>query len=72
MKNIIIGDVHLGVHNLQIDEWLGYHKDYFYNFFIPKFEKNKYRLFILGDLFDNRTYMDLRVINFTLKFPKEL
>jgi len=65
MKAFLISDIHFGVHELNLDKWLDIQLDYFYNFFIPILEK-KYKkddkLFILGDLFDNRTYLNIKVM----------
>lgn len=69
MKLYLIGDVHLGVHNNELDKWLEIHKQYFYEFFIPNVKKTYKegdKIVIMGDLFDNRTFLNLKVINFTL------
>jgi DNA repair exonuclease SbcCD nuclease subunit len=65
----MIGDVHIGLHNNELDKWLEIHKQYFYDFFIPTVKKTYQqgdKIAILGDLFDNRTFLNLKVINFAL------
>ena len=68
-KGFLIGDIHLGAHSLQMDRWLNIMEDYFYNFLTPilkeQYQKGD-KLFILGDLFDNRTYLELKVISKSL------
>ncbi len=74
-QGFLIGDVHLGLHQLELDKWLDIHKDYFYKFLIPIL-KERYtigdKLFILGDLFDNRNHLNLKVISFVLDLFNEL
>lgn len=69
MKGFLLGDIHLGVHPLSEDKWLEIHTKYFYEFLFPILEthyKQGDKLIILGDLFDNRNYITLRVISFAL------
>lgn len=68
-KGYLISDIHLGVHKLHEDKWLNIAKDYFHKFFIPKIQKTWQdgdKVFILGDLFDNRSFLSLKVISFAL------
>jgi DNA repair exonuclease SbcCD nuclease subunit len=69
-KKFLISDIHFGCRNSSV-EWLDMQKDYFYNFLIPKFSKDDY-LFILGDIFDNRTAINILVLNETIKIFKDL
>lgn len=69
MQGFLIGDIHLGIHNLKEDKWLDISNEYFYSFFIPILEKRWKKgdkIFILGDLFDNRNYLTLSTISFAL------
>ena len=68
-KGYLISDIHLGVHRLAEDKWLKIAKQYFYEFFIPKVQEkweDGDKIFILGDLFDNRSHLSLKVISFAL------
>lgn len=68
-KAFLIGDIHLGQHSLTEDKWLDISESYFYDFFIPEILKQWSKddmIFILGDLFDNRNYLTLKVISFAL------
>ncbi len=68
-KGFLIGDVHLGLHQLELDKWYDISKDYFFNYFIPFIETNANpgdKIFILGDLFDNRSHIDLKTLNLSL------
>ena len=74
-KGYLISDIHLGVHRLAEDKWLKISKQYFYDFFIPlvqeKWEDGD-KIFILGDLFDNRSHLSLKVISFALDLFNDL
>lgn len=68
-KGFLISDIHLGVHALAEDRWIKIAEDYFNEFFIPEVNKQWKegdKIFILGDLFDNRNYLTLRIISFAL------
>lgn len=62
---IFITDTHLGVRN-NSNDWIEIHQNYFYNWFIPLCEKI-YRpgdcLVHLGDVFDSRQALNLKVLN---------
>lgn len=61
----IISDLHFGIRSNSL-EWLEIQKDYFDNFFIKKLEENYQDgdvLFVLGDVFDNRSILSILVIN---------
>jgi DNA repair exonuclease SbcCD nuclease subunit len=64
-----IGDIHLGVHPLHIDQHLEIARAYFFDFFFPLL-KSHYRegdyLLINGDFFDNRTAIDIKAICYGL------
>lgn len=65
MNAFLISDVHFGVHEIDLDKWLNIQISYFENFLIPilkeKYEKGD-KLFILGDLFDNRTHLNIKIL----------
>jgi len=70
-KIFLISDIHFGAHSNSI-EFLKNQENYFYNFLIPiltKHSKNSY-LFVLGDIFDNRTITNNRVLYSVLKIFK--
>lgn len=67
MKAFLISDIHLGVHQINIDKFLNVAKDYFENFFFPLVEDNYEdgdKVFFLGDIFDNRTAIDIKALCF--------
>jgi len=75
MKIWIISDAHFGKYSLDSDKWLNNMKSYFYDFLIPTLIKNKKKddvLFFLGDLFDNRTSINLKVISTVVKLFEDL
>lgn len=58
-------DIHFGLHASSM-EWLGITVDYFESFFIPYLKKNKKRgdvLCILGDVYDNRQSINIKVFH---------
>jgi DNA repair exonuclease SbcCD nuclease subunit len=64
---IFISDVHFGVKNGML-EWVDNMRNYFENFFIPlcveeKKKRNKPCVVVAGDYFDNRTTIDINVLN---------
>lgn len=65
---VLISDIHLGVHNSEI-EWTDNIIDYFDNFFIPyikSFRDEQHMtplVVIAGDLFENRQQIDINVLN---------
>lgn len=69
-----ITDTHLGVRN-NSNEWIEIMEDYFNNFFLPLVEKN-YRkgdvLFHLGDVYDSRQSINIRVLNFSVSLFERL
>src|SRR6266403_710338 len=68
-KLFLLGDIHLGIHQLKLDIYLDISKDYFFNFYFPILKehyKKGDRLFILGDVFDNRSHLNLKVISYAL------
>ena len=72
-KAFLISDIHLGVHSLELDKYLDISKEYFEVFFFPlikKYYKPGDKLFILGDIFDNRTYIDIKVMCYALDIFK--
>jgi len=70
----MITDTHLGVRN-SLEEWIDIHRDYFYNEFIP-LVKREYRpgdvLFHMGDVFDSRHAITLKVMNLAIDIFEEL
>lgn len=68
-KLFLLGDIHLGIHTLKLDTFLDISKDYFFNFYFPLLKehyKEGDRFFILGDIFDNRSHLNLKVITYAL------
>ncbi len=75
MKIYIISDFHFGKYNLDSDKWLNNMKAYFYEFLIPtlkEYKKKDDKLFILGDIFDNRTSINLKSISAVVKLFEDL
>lgn len=59
----LISDIHMGVRANSL-EWIENQKEYFYNFLIPLIKDkamDEDKLFILGDVFDNRQSIDTLV-----------
>lgn len=80
MRNIkakriwFITDTHLGVRNSS-EDWIRIHRDFFYEWFIPLIKKN-YRkgdvLFHLGDVYDSRQSINLKVLNLGISIFEDL
>jgi DNA repair exonuclease SbcCD nuclease subunit len=65
MRIWFITDTHLGIRNSS-NTWIEIMEDYFHNFFIPLVEKHWKPgdvLFHLGDVYDSRQSINLRVLN---------
>jgi DNA repair exonuclease SbcCD nuclease subunit len=75
MKIFLTSDWHIGIYNLNLNDWIERQRDYFYNFFIPTI-KEKYQegdiLIHLGDLYDNRTFIDIKAMNFAEQLIKDI
>jgi DNA repair exonuclease SbcCD nuclease subunit len=71
---IFITDTHLGVRN-NSNDWIQIHEDYFKNWFIPLCKKI-YRpgdcLVHLGDVYDSRQSLNLKVLNLGIEIFEEL
>lgn len=69
-----ITDTHLGVRN-NSNEWIDYIRDYFFNWFFPLVKKH-YKpgdvLFHLGDFFDSRQSLNLKVLNLGIEVAEEM
>jgi DNA repair exonuclease SbcCD nuclease subunit len=69
-----ITDTHLGVRN-NSNEWIELIRDYFFNWFFPLVKKN-YRegdiLIHLGDYFDSRQSLNLKVLNLGIEVAEEM
>lgn len=64
-KVFLISDLHFGVRANSI-EWLENHLNFFYSFYIPLLKEKTQKgdiLFILGDWFDNRQFLDINIMN---------
>lgn len=75
MKIWLISDTHFGKYAIDSDKWLNIMTTYFYDFFIPTLKKHKKDgdiLFFLGDLYDNRTSINIKVINTVVKLFEDL
>lgn len=60
----MITDIHLGVRNSAM-EWQSIHREYFFDFFIPLVKKHYQPgdvLLVLGDVYDSRNAINLRVL----------
>lgn len=71
----ILSDTHFGKSTNNTDKWLNMMIDYFYNWFIPLLKQHKKpndKLFFLGDLYDNRTSLNLKVLNAVVKLFEDL
>lgn len=67
-------DIHFGLHASSM-EWLDITVDYFESFFIPLLEKEKKEgdvLMILGDVFDNRQSLNIKVLYNARRIFKKL
>lgn len=73
-RAFLISDTHLGVRN-NSNEWMDIHSDFFYNWFIPLCRKN-YKpgdcLIHLGDVFDSRQSLNLKVLSIGIEIFEEL
>ena len=70
----ILGDMHLGVRSNSM-EWLDIQKDFYENLFIPTLQKNVREGDILvqvGDAFDNRQSINLKVLNYAVDLFERL
>jgi DNA repair exonuclease SbcCD nuclease subunit len=69
-----VTDTHFGVRN-NSEDWINIQRDFFFNWFIPLAKKN-YKpgdvLFHLGDVFDSRQSINLKVLNFAIEIFEEL
>jgi DNA repair exonuclease SbcCD nuclease subunit len=69
-----ITDTHLGVRN-NSNEWIDSIREYFFNWFFPLVREN-YKpgdvLFHLGDFFDSRQSLNLKVLNLGIEISEEL
>lgn len=75
MKAFLITDTHFGVHPLQLHKWLDMQKEYFDKFFIPLVKKKSSKgdiIVHLGDYFDNRTALEVSVLDFGIKLMEQL
>lgn len=71
---IFITDTHLGIRN-NSNEWMDIHKDYFDNWFIPlckKIYKPGDCIFHLGDVYDSRQSLNLKVLNMGIDIFEKL
>ena len=71
---IFITDTHLGVRN-NSNDWIQIHEDYFKNWFIPlckKIYKPGDCLVHLGDVYDSRQSLNLKVLNLGIEIFEEL
>lgn len=71
----MLSDAHFGKYSTDSDKWLNNMKSYFYDFLIPilkKHAKKDDKLFFLGDLFDNRTSINLKVISAVVQLFEDL
>lgn len=70
----ILGDMHLGIRSNSL-EWLEIQKDFYENHFIPILKENVKEGDILvqvGDAFDNRQSINLRVLHYSIELFEKL
>ncbi len=70
----MITDLHFGVRS-NSEEWLNIQKDYFNTFFKGILSKSIHHtdaLIVLGDVFDNRQYINILVMHEVIKIFKDL
>lgn len=75
MKIWMISDTHFGKYNNEVEKWLKIMKSYFYEFFIPTLKENYKKGDIvahLGDVFDNRNSLNLKVVDFVVKLFEDI
>lgn len=75
MKLFMISDLHCGKYNGESEKWIALNKKYFYEWLMPtlkKLAKKGDKLVILGDIFDNRTNLNLKVVSFVVKLFEDL
>lgn len=75
MKLWILSDTHFGKYSVDSDKWLNNMRSYFWDFFIPIIKdkaKSNDKFIFLGDLFDNRTSIDMRAITLAVELFEEL
>tara|TARA_Y100000385_G_scaffold289325_1_gene358418 strand:- start:4114 stop:5229 length:1116 start_codon:yes stop_codon:yes gene_type:complete len=70
----VLGDLHFGVRSNSL-EWLEIQKDFFENLFIPTLKKHYQPgdvLVQVGDTFDNRQSINIRVLNYAINLFERL
>ena len=71
----MITDTHFGIHPMKQDRWLKMQTQWFNEFLVP-FLKKHYKpgdvLCILGDIFDNRTSINIKVMNTVIEMFQTL
>lgn len=75
MKLWFLSDAHIGKYSADSDRWLNLMRSYFFEFFIPLLKENAKpndKFFFLGDLFDNRTSIDMRALTLAVEIFEEL
>lgn len=75
MKLWLLSDSHFGKYNNQTDKWLNNMISYFYDFYIPTLKANMKpgdKMCFLGDLYDNRTSINIKVFNAVIKLFEDL
>lgn len=75
MKLYIISDFHFGKYSLDSDKWLNNMRSYFYDFFMPfvrQHVKKGDKIVMLGDVFDNRTSINMKSITTVVKLFEDM
>lgn len=75
MKLFIVSDFHWGKYTNDSEKWIQLMTSYFYEWLIPQlkqFAKKGDKLVILGDIFDNRTSINMKVITSVVKLFEAL
>jgi DNA repair exonuclease SbcCD nuclease subunit len=71
---VMVTDTHFGIRSNSV-EWMEIQRDYFYNWFIPMLKKNKRpgdALVHIGDVFDSRQSLNLKVMNMAMEIFEEI
>jgi DNA repair exonuclease SbcCD nuclease subunit len=75
MKIFLISDTHFGIHPIKQDRWMNTQTTWVYNFLIPflkKYTKEGDILVHLGDVYDNRSSINIKVLNQVVKIFTDL
>lgn len=75
MRIFLTSDWHIGIYQLNLTKWIKRQEEFIYDFFIPLIKKEMKPgdiLIHLGDLYDNRSYIDIKAMNFAEKVVSDI